>query len=334
MFALVRRIAEYKGKQDLFKEQRADVLRVLKDNATIQSTESSNRIEGITATRERMDELMLRDGLPNNRPESEIVGYRNVLKLIHDSHENIPFTLNDVRFFHGRLFWFAANFGGHWKNTANDITEDRDGTKIVRFRTVAPYMVQPEMERLHEQYQAAFEKPNAEPLLLIPSYVLDFLCIHPFLDGNGRMARLLSLLLLCKSGYEVGRYISLERIIEQTKADYYETLLRSSIGWHENEHDLMPWLEYFLGVMLSAYQEFERRVLEHHDSKSLKRDTVLDAINDLPARFRFSDVQQACPAISAITIRRALRQLSKYKRIKCIRKGRDATWEKTQEWSS
>jgi len=185
------------------------------------------------------------------------------------------------------------------------------------------------MARLHREFKARVEAGAVEPLLLIPAYVLDFLCIHPFADGNGRMARLLSLLLLYQAGYEVGRYISLESTIEGTREGYYDALYASSHRWHAGRHSLIPWWEYFVGVMLvKAYQELERRVGVTTTRRGAKRDMIRDVVSRLPNEFRYADLERALPAVSRPTIARALRQLAAERVVRCLGRGRDATWEK------
>ena len=185
------------------------------------------------------------------------------------------------------------------------------------------------MTQLHDRYRSALDAGMVDPLLLVPTYVLDFLCIHPFADGNGRMARLLSLLLLYQAGYEVGRYISLESAIEETKEGYYGSLYASSQGWHDARHSLVPWWEYFVGVMLvKAYRQFEERVGVTTARRGAKRDMIRDAVTRLPTRFRYADLGRALPAISRPSIARALRELRAEGAIRCVKPGRDATWEK------
>jgi Fic family protein len=185
------------------------------------------------------------------------------------------------------------------------------------------------MDDLHTRFGAAWQAGDIDPLLLIGAYVLDFLCIHPFTDGNGRMARLLTLLLLYRAGYEVGRYISLEAIVEDHKDGYYDALYASSQGWHEGRHSLTPWWEYLLGVaLLGAYGEFERRVGTQTTRRGAKRQLILDAIDRLPKQFRYADLERACPAVSRPTINRVLAELRRKRRIACTKGGRDATWEK------
>lgn len=326
----VRLVGEYRGKEALFKQQSPQVLEALREHALIQSTESSNRIEGVVAPRERIRDLVANRTQPTNRSEQEIAGYREVLKTIHSHHADLALTPDLVLQLHRDLFQFAPGGGGRWKAADNDITETRaDGTTVVRFKPLAPHLTPDAMTRLHDAYRTTQDAGTIEPLLLVPSYVLDFLCVHPFADGNGRMARLLSLLLLYHAGYEVGRYISLEGVIETTKEGYYGALHASSQGWHEREHSLIPWWEYFVGVMLvGAYRDFETRVGVTSARRGAKRDMVRDAVSRLPNNFRYADLEKALPAVSRPTIARALRKLRTEGAIRCAKPGRDATWEK------
>jgi Fic family protein len=327
----VRLVGEYRGKEALFKQQSPQVLQALRESALIQSTESSNRIEGVVAPPQRIRDLVARRTQPANRSEQEIAGYRDVLNTIHTDFADMQLTSNLVLQLHRDLFQFVPGGGGRWKATNNDITETRaDGTTVVRFKPLAAHLTPDAMARLHDVYRVALDAQTVEPLLLISAYVLDFLCIHPFADGNGRMARLLSLLLLYQTGYEVGRYISLESAIEQTKEGYYDSLYTSSQGWHEEQHSLVPWWEYFVGVMLvKAYRDFEERVGVTSARRGAKRDMIRDAVNRLPSRFRYADLERALPAISRPTIARALRELRAEGAVRCVKPGRDATWEKT-----
>lgn len=325
----IRLIGEYKGKQELFKEQAPQILETLRQTAIIQSTESSNRLEGITAPLERIKEIVADKITPRNRSEQEIAGYRDVLNTIHNNHQHIPFSAGMVLQFHRDLYKFVTGEGGSWKSVDNEITETHpDGTKTVRFRPVPAYATADAMRDLHDRFSTLWDSGTVEPLLLIPMYVLDFLCIHPFRDGNGRMARLLTLLLLYRAGYEVGRFISLEQIVERTKESYYDTLYQSSQGWHEGKHSLLPWWEYFLGVMLlSAYKEFEQRVGLVSTAKGAKTATVLDAIRSMKGEFSVKDVQERCPAVGIDLIRRILRQEREADRLECLGRGPDARWK-------
>ena len=327
----VRLIGEFRGKQALFKQQSPQVLEALRSTAIIQSTESSNRIEGVVAPLNRIRELVAHRTTPANRSEQEIAGYRDVLNTIHTHPEDIRLTPNVVLQLHRDLFQFVPGGGGRWKSTDNDIMERRpDGTSVVRFKPVPAHIVADAMDRLHAEFTALRDAGTVEPLLLIPAYVLDFLCIHPFTDGNGRIARLLSLLLLYQAGYEVGRYISLETAIERTKEGYYDALQASSQGWHEGQHSLVPWWGYFVGVMLvKAYRELENRVGATTAKRGAKRDMIRDVVTRLPNEFRYADLERALPAVSRPTIARALRELSAEGVVRCVGRGRDATWKKT-----
>lgn len=326
----IRQLGEYKGRQELYREQSPQVLKALQHAAQIESTESSNRIEGVVAPHQRIAEIVARRTKPRNRPEQEIAGYRDVLQNIHVKAARMPFTPAFVLQMHEDLYRFSTGRGGEWKHADNEITETLpDGTKRLRFKPVAALETPEAMEELHERYRAARVAGKVEPLLLIPAYVLDFLCIHPFLDGNGRTARLITLLLLYQEGYEVGRFISLEQMVERTKRSYYETLLESSQGWHQGRHNLVPWLEYFLGVMLlGCYREFEKRVGAITVRHGAKREMILDTVKRLPEEFQVGEVKRACPGISQATINRTLAAMRKEGRIKCVKGGRDAVWRK------
>jgi len=255
--ATLRALGEYRGKQSLFFHQAPETLKTLRQAAVIESTESSNRLEGVTVAPARLEPLLLKRTDPRNRSEQEITGYRDALALIHESGREMALTPNVVLQLHGLLYRYMPQRGGRWKNTQNEITETRpDGTTRVRFEPTPPHLVSTQMDQLAERYAEAVDAARQDPLVLIPLAVFDFLCIHPFNDGNGRVARLITLMLLYHFGYEVGRYISLERIVEATKEGYYDTLEASSQGWHDGRHDVMPWLEYFWGTLLRAYREF------------------------------------------------------------------------------
>ena len=333
LLTTIREIGEHKGRQRLFREQAPQVLDTLRQVAVIQSTESSNRIEGVLAPSARIRALVAEGATPANRPEQEIAGYRDVLQTIHARHPHMPPSPGVVLQLHHDLYQFSPAPGGRWKSAPNEITETHpDGTRPVRFRTVAPYQTEGAMRELHERFTRLWEEGRIDPLLLIPAYVLDFLCIHPFLDGNGRMARLLSLLLLYRAGYEVGRYVSLEAIVERTRDGYHASLYRSSQGWHTGEHSLVPWWEYFLGVMLrTAYLDFEDRVGAVTSGRGAKRGMVADAVARLPREFRYADLERACPGISRPTINRALAALKREGSVRLLRAGRDAVWQKPKE---
>lgn len=329
----VRELGEYRGKEELFRQQSPQTLETLLQNAMIQSTESSSRIEGVTVeSPERLKALMKKKTRPKNRSEQEIAGYRDVLSTIHHSHEHIRLTSNIVRQFHKDLFRFATSTGGNWKSADNDIVEIKpDGTKIVRFKPIPAWQTEDSMNILHNEFEQALLPPiGLEPLLAIASYVLDFLCIHPFADGNGRMARLLSLLLLYRFGYGVGKFISLERIIEETKEGYYDSLHKSSQGWHEGKHDIRPWWEYFLGVMLrTAYRELDERVGQLETAHGAKGALILAAIEKLPKKFTVSELIEKCPTVGIDYVRKILREQRLAGNLKSTGRGPDAAWIKS-----
>ncbi len=326
LITTIRLIGEYKGKQDLYKQQKPEVIENLRQVAIVQSTESSNRIEGIVADHKRIEAIIRKNSKPKNRPESEIAGYRDVLSTIHDSYENIPFRTSIILQFHRDLMKYTVSGGGEWKGSDNEITTILpDGTKSTRFRPVAAFETKEYMRQLHYGLEERL-KENYEPLLLIPAYLLDFLCIHPFNDGNGRMSRLLTILLLNQNGYDVAKYISLERVIEQTKESYYDTLYSSSQNWYEAEQNLLPWIEYWLSTVLAAYREFESRVDLFSAPKTNKSGLVKDAIERIIGEFTTSDLCNACPEVSRDLVKKVLNQLRRDGILSSIGKGRGAKW--------
>lgn len=330
---LLGKINEYKGKQHLYSQQSPQILESLKNVAIIESTKASNEIEGITIKYKRLEDI-INKGKPvnlENRSEGEIMGYKEVLELIHTSAENIPLSSNVVLQLHRELYKFIATEGGSWKNSDNFIQETLpNGNKAIRFKPVDAFKTPDAMEELFALLNESIKADDIDPLILIGAFILDFLCIHPFNDGNGRMARLLTLLLLYKFGYEVGRFISLEKIIERNKEEYYNTLYKSSQKWHEGEHDLIPWLEYLLGVIIFAYKEFEVRVGNIEDSKGSKGDRVENSINHIIGAFTKEDIRKSCPDVGESTINRVLSKLKEEKKIQVTGKGRNAKWIKIQ----
>src|SRR5680860_223604 len=273
-------LAAGRGREEAFQRQNPQVLDSLTEIAIVQSAESSNAIEGVTASPERIIELVQKKTTPENRPEGEIAGYRDVLNTIHSSAKHIPFTPNVVLQFHRDLYALTPRPGGRWKGTENEVaTFDSDGNKIeVVFKGTPPLETAPALEELHERYAEAVKGGEHAHLLLVGTYIFDFLMLHPFDDGNGRMSRLLSLLLLYQAGHEVGRFISLEKLIEQTKETYYESLRKSTPGWDKGEHNVWPWLNYFLGILSKAYKEFEERVGTLKSGRGSKAERIKDFI--------------------------------------------------------
>lgn len=321
--SFIANIYEFKGRQDLFLYRKPDVLKGLVDLAIVQSTQSSNKIEGILTTNERIKELIEKKAMPRNRDEEEILGYQDVLNTIHENYEHIPITSSIILQLHRDLFKYSAkSIGGNYKNTQNYISETRiDGTQGVRFIPLAPYETPKAIEDICVSYNEEIDKGVMSPLILILIFIRDFLCIHPFNDGNGRMSRLLTTLLLYKLGFVVGKYISLEEKIEKTKQIYYDTLEQSGVGWHENQEDAEPFVKYLLGIILSAYRDFEERV-DLYDLKPSALDQVKRAIDMKLGKFTKSDIMELCPSISRASVENSLSRLVEEKYIERHGKGR------------
>lgn len=323
----LRTIGEYQGKQELYFRQSPEILKGLQQVSIIESSESSNRLEGITAPHHRIADLVIKNTTPQDRSEQEIAGYRDALNLIHQSAQHMPFSINVILQLHSWLYRYQPTPGGQWKTSDNQITEIYpDGKKRVRFTPTTAFETPKLMDELVARYTRSLNEWNQEPLVIIPAVILDFLCIHPFRDGNGRTARMLTLLLLYHFDYHVGRYISLERIFEESKESYYETLEKSSHGWHEGEHDILPWMTYFWGVILRAYKEFETRVGTMTTGKGSKAFHIRRTIESMIGPFAISDIERACPSVSRDTVRLVLRQLRDEGVISPEGKGRGAKW--------
>ncbi len=329
-------ISECKGKQDLFFQQTPEILNSLKQLAIIESSESSNRLEGITAPHARIKALVLKSTAPENRSEQEIAGYRDALALIHESAQYMEFSINVILQLHLMLYRYMPNEGGKWKSVDNEIIErNTDGTiRRVRFKPVSAFKTPHIMQQLVDLYKEVTTQNNADSLVIIPLVILDYLCIHPFLDGNGRTARLITLQLLYHFDYQVGRYVSLERIFEESKQTYYETLEDSSQNWHEGNHNVMPWLNYFWGVLLRAYREFEQRVGSIRTGRGSKSELVQRAVDRKMKPFAISDIESDCPGISRDLIRIVLRRLRDKGIIKPQGKGRGAKWLRVKKIDS
>lgn len=322
-------VREYRGKEALYRQQAPQALEALRQMAVIQSVESSNRIENVVAPPKRIRELVQQKTQPRNRSEREIMGYRDVLNVIHRDHKEIPFSANVVLRFHRDLLAYATEGGGGWKIADNTIAEiGTDGTRRLRFQPLPAYRTAEAMAQLHDRVNALWDEGRVEQLLLIAAYALNFLCIHPFADGNGRMARLLTLLLLYRDGYAVGSFISLERIIEESKETYYETLYASSQGWHEGRHDLSPWTEYLLGVIIRAYREFEGRVGTISQPRGAKSEMVRATIQRFAGAFAAKELQDRCPGVGLDLIRRILREERRAGRIQVSGRGPEARWRR------
>lgn len=308
IISMLTQIHEYKGEQNLFIEANADALTELINIAKIQSTKASNRIEGIYTTDDRLRKIVMDKTMPKTRSEEEIAGYRDVLNTVHENFEHIPIKTSIILQLHRDLYKFnGGEAGGKFKTADNIIEEtDAEGNKNVRFRPVPAWETSESLSELCDAYERAINEQKADPLLIIPVFILDFLCIHPFNDGNGRMSRLLTLLLLYKAGYIVGKYISLEKIIEKTKDTYYDALQESSLNWHEETNDYKPFVEYILGIVLNAYREFSERVNVMITRDLSKPDRIREVMKSKVGKITKQEIVEACPDISKTTIERTL----------------------------
>ena len=310
---LLSALHEYKGKQDLYIEASTDILSHLLEVARIQSIGASNRIEGIQTSEERLKALIHKKTEPRNRSEEEIAGYREVLRLIHESYDHIPIKPNVILQLHRDLYQFNSRaIRGKFKTADNLITEiAKDGVERIRFKPLSAFETPEAMKLLTSSFNEAINKEKIDPLLLIPQFVLDFLCIHPFADGNGRLSRLLSLLLLYRSGYLVGKYISLEKIIEDTKETYYEALEDSSALWLRGKNKKLPFVKYFLGVLLKAYQDFDKRVSLMANKRLSKPARIRALFTETLGRLNKQDILDRFPDTSVSTVENTLAALLK-----------------------
>lgn len=310
---LCAKIHECKGRQELFVRQKPAQLERLVEIARIQSTEASNRIEGIVTTSTRIKQLVNEKTTPRNRDEREIVGYRDVLNTIHESHDFINVSPNHILQLHRDLLKPAQiGHAGNFKNVQNYIKETKeDGTEVIRFTPLAPYETPEAIGNICRSFCETMALEVVDPLILIPAFITDFLCIHPFNDGNGRMSRLMTLLLLYKSGYYVGKYISLEKQIEKTKNSYYDVLQEIDHGWHEEVNDPTPFIRYMLELILACYAEFEARVGMMDDTgvKSSAYDIVKAYADQKLGKFTSNDVLINCPGLGRSSVFNSLRKL-------------------------
>lgn len=310
---LVSAIHEHKGKQELYIEAKPDALNAMLEVAKIQSTGASNRIEGIYTSDERLHALVSEKSEPRNRSEQEIAGYREVLALIHDSYDYIVPRANIILQLHRDLYQFNPSaMGGRFKNTDNVIAEiDAQGVSKIRFTPVPAFETPEAVDRLTTAFINAIQSEKYDPLVLIPMFILDFLCIHPFNDGNGRMSRLLTLLLLYRSGYIVGKYISLEMLIEKTKETYYDVLQASSQDWHDANNSYFPFVKYYLEIILGAYREFSMRVELMLNRGLSKPDRIRALFDTTLQKLSKKTISEKFPDISTSTIELALASLLK-----------------------
>lgn len=328
---LMEDIAEAKGRWQLYAKQAPQILNALREMALVQSVESSNRIEGVTVARDRLRPLVLGDAKPRDRSEQEILGYRQALNLIHSQARDLAIKPELLQRLHG-IIQEGGGDAGRWKESENEIVELRpDAAPIIRFRPLVAAETPSAVEELCLVYRHTTDQKAVSPLLAIACLVLDFLCIHPFRDGNGRVSRLLTLLALYQHGYEFGRYVSLERLVEESREEYYEALHRSSEGWHDGKHDLLPWLNYFVAILRRAAREFEQRAGEVKSPRGAKTSLVHDAIQRQHGVFRVADLQSDCPGVSLDMIRRVLKDMRGLGQVECLGRGHQAQWQRTKK---
>ncbi|MDH4164425.1 MAG: Fic family protein [Nitrospirota bacterium] len=321
-------LGEARGKQELFTRQAPQRLKALKEHAVIESAVSSNRIEGVEVDPDRIRAVVLGRAHLRDRDEEEVRGYRTALKLVHEQGSKLSVSEDTIKKLHALTrgeIWDAGNF----KNKDGDIIEKYpDGRERVRFKTVTAVNTPAAVKELIALWEESLRERTVHPLIAMAAFNLDLLCIHPFRDGNGRVSRLLLLLQCYHLGFEVGRYISLERIIEQSKDRYYETLEQSSLGWHEGKHNPWPYINYVLYTLKTAYAEFEERVGQVRTARGAKTELVESAINGFSGDFTLADLEKACPGVSRDMVRRVLRDLQKKGTVECLGRGPGAAWKK------
>jgi Fic family protein len=318
---------EARGKQDLWIRQKPEVLSVLREQAIIQSVESSNRIEGVTVAADRLRPLVLGRSRPRDRSEEELAGYRASLDWIFARKSAVAITPDILRRLHALAQGGSSGDAGEWKKRDNEIVEILPGgARSVRFVPTSARKTSATVERLCQSYAAASDEERVPPLLLVATFVFDFLCIHPFRDGNGRVSRLATSLLLQSEGFQVARYVSLERLVEESKDEYYRVLKLCSQGWHEGKNQVIPWWNYFLGVLRSAYKEFQRQV-ESVEGRPAKSDLVRQTVLAQVERFTLGDMVAQLPATSPQLIKKVLAEMKKAGRVRLAGRGRGARWE-------
>lgn len=331
LLGLIAAIYKEAGKQEMYLKQRPEELDKLVEIAMIQSTEASNAIEGIVATNTRIRQLVQEKTMPRNRNEQEIAGYRDVLAIIHESFDAIPITRNYILQLHKVLYSHMSNpVAGRTKTVQNYISATYpDGHFVTLFTPLAPLETPEAIDRICEEYNRVIGNMELEPLIAIPVFIHDFLCIHPFNDGNGRMSRLLTTLLLYRNGFFVGKYISLEAKIARNKDLYYEALSASQDGWHEGQDDPVPFIKYLLGTILAAYRDFgERFALV--ETKRTALETVRLATQNKIGRFTKQDIRELCPSLSLSSVEGAIRKLVEAGELKREGSGKSTCYYRTR----
>lgn len=321
-------LGEYLGKQELYMRQVPQKLKALKEHAIIESAVSSNRIEGVTVDPARVKEVVFGRTHLHDRNEEEVRGYRKALELLHTKSNSLAVSEDTIRELH-RLTRGSIGDAGEYKSRDSDIIERYpDGRVRTRFKTVSADETPRYMKMLVKAWQECINERWTHPLIAMASFNLDFLCVHPFRDGNGRVSRLLMLLQCYCLGYEAGRYISLERIIEENKQRYYETLEESSKGWHDGKHDPWPYLNFVLFVLKTAYKEFEERAASIQSPRGSKTEMVHHAVLAVDRHFTVADIEKKCPVVSRDMIRTVLKSMQKDGMVECVGRGPGALWKK------
>ena len=331
LLGLIAAIYKEAGKQELYLKQRPEDLEKLVEIAKVQSTEASNAIEGIRTTNTRIRQLVAEKTTPRNLSEQEIAGYRDVLNIIHESFDAIPITQNYILQLHKILYSQTNNpIAGRTKNVQNYISATYpDGHTEILFTPLAPYETPDALDRICVEYNRVIGNMELEPLIAIPIFIHDFLCIHPFNDGNGRMSRLLTTLLLYRSGFYVGKYISLEAKIAKNKDLYYDALSASQEGWHEGKDDPVPFIKYLLGTILAAYRDFEDR-FSLVETKLPAIETVRRAAHNKIGRFTKQDIRELCPSLSLSSVEGALRKLVESGELRREGNGKNTCYYRTE----
>jgi Fic family protein len=318
---------EARGKQDLWIRQKPEVLEVLREQAIVQSAESSNRIEGVTVAANRLRPLVIGHARPRDRSEEELAGYRAALGWIYSRKSRVTVTPDLIRRLHRLAQGGSSGDAGEWKKRNNEIIEVLPtGERSLRFVPVSARETPASMEMLCRGYRSVIDEERIPPLLALATFVLDLLCIHPFRDGNGRVSRLVTSLLLQSHGFQVARYVSLERLIEESKEEYYRVLKLCSQGWHEGKNEIVPWWNYFLGMVRNAYKEFALQV-ESAQARPAKSDLIRQTVLAQVEEFTLSDVAAQLPAASSQLIKKVLAEMKKDSKVRLVGRGRGARWE-------
>ncbi|HUW61459.1 MAG TPA: Fic family protein [Candidatus Bathyarchaeia archaeon] len=316
---------EARGKQDLWVRQKPAVLDVLREQAVIQSVESSNRIEGVTVAQDRLRPVVVGKAKPRDRSEEELAGYRKALDWIFSQKTAVSVEPGVILRLHSMAQGGFSGDAGKWKERNNEIVEfNARGERRVRFIPASAKETPRLIHRLCTEYTTAIEEKSAPPLLVIATAVFDFLCIHPFRDGNGRVSRLLTTLLLQQQGFIIARYVSLERLIEETKDRYYEVLAECSLNWHQGRNEIVPWWNYLLTIIRRGYQEFERHV--ETTQAPAKTDIIRETVMSQTAPFTLADIAAQCPSVSPQMIKKVLADLKQQGLVQLTGRGRGARW--------